>query len=128
MTTAGAGVADGVTEISLAELRGQGVVRVRGPRTEVLVVLVNGEIKAYHGVCPHLGGPLVDGEIHGDRIVCPWHRYEWSLATAKCLTIPGKIWERVEGYTRPTSPYSRNLIPVRFEVTEHSVRLKIPQS
>jgi nitrite reductase/ring-hydroxylating ferredoxin subunit len=121
-------VADDVIEISLAELRRLGVVRVSRPRVEALVVLVGGEIKAYSGVCPHLGGPLVDGEIRGDRIICPWHRYEWSLTTRKCFTVPGRIWDGVEGYTRPTSPYSRHLAPLSFELTEHSVRLKLPPS
>ena len=120
------GVADDVTEVSLAELRRHKVVRVSAARAEALVVLIDGEIKAYNGVCPHLGGPLLEAQIRGDRITCPWHRYEWSLTTRKCFTVPGRIWDGVEGYTRPTSPYSCELMPLSFEVTEQSVRLKLP--
>jgi len=115
-------------EIPLAELRRRGVVRVPGPGTGALVVLIDGEIKAYSGVCPHLGGPLLEADIRGDRIICPWHRYEWSLTTGTCFTVPGQIWDGVEGYTRPTSPYSRDLRTVSFELTEHSVRLKLPSA
>ncbi len=119
-------VAGDVTEVSLAELRRRKVVRVSAGHAEALVVLIDGQVKAYDGVCPHLGGPLLEAEIHGDRITCPWHRYEWSLSTRKCFTVPGKIWDGVEGYTRPNSPYSCDLVPLRVEVTEHSVRLKLP--
>ena len=121
-------MADDVIEVSLAELRSRGVVRVSRPPAEALLVVVGGEIRAYNGICPHLGGPLLEGEIRGDRIVCPWHRYEWSLASGKCFTVPGQIWEGVEGYERPTAPFSRNLTPLRFELTADSVRLKLPRS
>lgn len=114
-----------VIDIPLEELRRLRVVRVSRPSGEALVVLIDDQIKVYDGVCPHLGGPLLEGEIRGDRITCPWHRYEWSLVTGKCFTVPGKIWDGVEGYTRPTAPYSCPLVPVRFEVTEGSVRLTL---
>ena len=80
--------------------------RVSGPQGEALVVLVDGEVNVYSGVCPHLGGPLLEAEIRGDRVVCPWHQYEWSLRSGKCFTIPGRNWDGVEGYQRPTVPYS----------------------
>ena len=121
-------MADEVTEISLAELRRCGVVRVSGPRAEALVMLIDGEVKAYSGVCPHLGGPLLEAEILGDRIRCPWHHYEWSLRSGKCFTVPGRNWDGVQGYTRPTNPYSGTLRAISFELTDHSVRLQLRTS
>ena len=118
-------MADSVTEISLAELRQRGVVRVSGPQGEALVVLVDGEVMAYSGVCPHLGGPLLEGAIRDDRVICPWHQYEWDLRSGKCHTIPGRNWEGVEGYTRPTVPYSGRLTRVACELTGDSVRLTL---
>ena len=82
-------MADSVTEISLAELRQRGVVRISGPQGEALVVLVDGEVMAYSGVCPHLGGPLLEGTIRNDRVICPWHQYEWDLRSGKFVSLEG---------------------------------------
>ena len=37
---------------------------------------VGGELSALDGICPHAGGPLGQGNIDGDKLVCPWH--EWA--------------------------------------------------
>jgi len=113
-----------VTEIPLAELRRRGIVRIADACGEVLVALVDGAVKAYDGVCPHLGGPLLDATIRGERITCPWHGYEWSLRSGECFTVPGRNWDGVEGHRRQTTPYSGRLTPICFELTEQSVRLK----
>ena len=34
--------------------------------------------------CPHRGGPLVQGLIRGDTIVCPWHWYAYDVTTGAC--------------------------------------------
>ncbi|MFA6956614.1 MAG: Rieske 2Fe-2S domain-containing protein [Thermoanaerobaculia bacterium] len=31
--------------------------------------------------CPHRGGPLSEGDILGDEIVCPWHLWSFRLDT-----------------------------------------------
>lgn len=45
--------------------------------TEVLVVKVDGEHYAYHGICPHQSFALVDGELEGTTLTCRAH--EWSF-------------------------------------------------
>lgn len=45
--------------------------------TEVLVVKVDGEHYAYHGVCPHQSFSLVDGDLEGTRLTCRAH--EWAF-------------------------------------------------
>lgn len=60
---------------------------------------LNGEIHALYGVCPHAGGPLGQGAIEGDHIVCPWHAWEYDCRTGvndsdpdvKVDTFPVKI-------------------------------------
>ncbi|MEY9213243.1 nitrite reductase/ring-hydroxylating ferredoxin subunit/uncharacterized membrane protein [Thermobifida halotolerans] len=37
------------------------------------VVRTSGQVRALVGFCNHLGGPLYEGEIDGDCLVCPWH-------------------------------------------------------
>lgn len=34
--------------------------------------------------CPHRGGPLGEGDIIGDEIVCPWHLWSFDIATGVC--------------------------------------------
>src|SRR3974390_630850 len=46
---------------------------------------VNGEVHALDGICPHAGGPLGQGALHGDVIVCPWHAWEYNCRTGVCV-------------------------------------------
>ena len=34
--------------------------------------------------CPHEEGPLAEGWLEGDVVVCPWHGYDFDLATGRC--------------------------------------------
>lgn len=37
-----------------------------------------GELHAMDGICPHAGGPLGQGALHGTTLVCPWHAWEYD--------------------------------------------------
>jgi len=39
---------------------------------------------ASDNTCPHRGGPLGEGDIIGDEIVCPWHLWGFNLYTGVC--------------------------------------------
>ena len=41
----------------------------------------DGELHALDGVCPHAGGPLGQGALHGTTLVCPWHAWEYECRT-----------------------------------------------
>ena len=41
-----------------------------------------GEIHALDGICPHAGGPLGQGALHGTTLVCPWHAWEFDRLNA----------------------------------------------
>jgi len=39
---------------------------------------MNGTICALEGICPHAGGPLGQGALHGQMLVCPFHAWEFD--------------------------------------------------
>jgi nitrite reductase (NADH) small subunit len=55
------------------------VFRLRGPDGEPLV-------RAVSAVCPHLGGPIADGQTDGGKVVCPLHLHTYDLADGAGLT------------------------------------------
>ena len=44
---------------------------------------VDGVISAIDGICPHQGGPLADGPLHGTMVSCPWHGWEFDVRTGR---------------------------------------------
>lgn len=54
----------------------------------ICVANVNGTISAMDNICGHLGGPLGQGMIEGDKIVCPWHGWQWDLKTGEAAHNP----------------------------------------
>ncbi len=57
------------------------------------------EIYAIEDHCPHRGGPLSQGIVHGAAVTCPLHNWVFSLETGKALgadegsvkTIPVRV-------------------------------------
>ena len=50
----------------------------------------NGQICVAEAVCPHLGadlGPPAGGRLHDDRLICPFHGYEFDV-TGQCVATP----------------------------------------
>jgi 3-phenylpropionate/trans-cinnamate dioxygenase ferredoxin subunit len=82
------------------------IVTVQG--RELGIFNVDGRLHAVRNVCPDQSGPLcqgevfgrIDGEVTEDRrirevlhtarpvIACPWHAWEYDLATGECLWNP----------------------------------------
>ena len=49
----------------------------------VCVANVGGTFSAMDNVCLHRGGPLGQGIIVGDKVVCPWHGWMWNPKTGE---------------------------------------------
>ena len=76
------------------------------------VLNVNGALYALRNLCPHQGAPLCIGRIKGttlpgrpyeyvygrdDEIIqCPWHGWEFEIATGRSVFNPHKV--RVRSY------------------------------
>jgi nitrite reductase/ring-hydroxylating ferredoxin subunit len=43
-----------------------------------------GRFHATSSLCPHEDGPLAEGWIEGDAVVCPWHGFDFDLGTGRC--------------------------------------------
>ena len=63
---------------------------------EVAVFRVAGEVYAIDNACPHLGGPLVEGELKGKLLTCPWHAWSFDLQTNKCTLNPAATLKSFE--------------------------------
>jgi nitrite reductase (NADH) small subunit len=70
---------------------------------------VNGELSALDNRCPHRGGPLGQGWLEGESVVCPWHSWTFNLKTGEA-EFP--VHERVA------------VIPVRVEGEDVLVQLE----
>lgn len=55
---------------------------------KVAIVNVNGEYYAVGGTCTHEDGPLGEGYVEGEILMCPWHGGEFDVRTGKALRPP----------------------------------------
>src|SRR5262249_48159782 len=65
-------------------------------RTRIALSYANGQFGAVSGVCNHVAGPLGEGHLEGDFVVCPWHHYKFHRVTG--IGEPGFEDDIVPGY------------------------------
>jgi len=65
-------------------------------RLKVVVTWVGGEFGVLSGVCNHAGGPLAEGRMDGEYLVCPWHHWKYHCRTG--LGEPGFEADAVPRY------------------------------
>ena len=71
------------SELAEGELR---VVSCNGRR--LALSNIDGQLYAIDDVCTHDGGPLGEGTLRGDRVICPRHGAAFDARTGKVLTLP----------------------------------------
>lgn len=85
-------------EIGLAdELCRKPLQQITIGRAKIALSCVNGEFSAINGVCNHVGGPLGDGRLDGEYVVCPWHNWKFHCKTG--LGEPGYEEDAVPAYS-----------------------------
>ncbi len=52
-------------------------------KKKIAVSYKNGKFGVVLGTCLHAGGPLGQGQLKGDYIVCPWHQWTYHRITGK---------------------------------------------
>lgn len=65
--------------------------RVDAGGVPVMVVRHRGAVRALSATCVHAGGPLDEGEIVGDCVVCPWHSSHFRLSDGAALRGPAAL-------------------------------------
>jgi nitrite reductase/ring-hydroxylating ferredoxin subunit/multimeric flavodoxin WrbA len=72
------------TDVGLAEtLAHRPIQQIAIGRTLIALVFKDGEFSAISGVCNHVGGPLGQGRLEGDYVVCPWHAWKFHRRTGE---------------------------------------------
>lgn len=71
-----------------AELAEGSLRRVRAGDALVALARKNGAVYALAERCAHLGGPLAEGTLERDTIVCPWHNSRFQLADGSIVNGP----------------------------------------
>ncbi len=61
-------------------------------RQDLAIIHRGGTYYALDGVCTHEGGPLGEGTLDGDELVCPWHEGRYNVATGEAN--PDTDWVR----------------------------------
>ncbi len=87
-------------------------------RHQVAVFVHEGRVRAISNICNHKGGPLCEGRVRGEFVMCPWHGWEYSVVTGKgpagyeAETVPVfDIEERADGIYVATPPIvKRNVV------------------
>ncbi|MDA1093614.1 MAG: Rieske (2Fe-2S) protein [Acidobacteria bacterium] len=72
------------TDVGDAEqLRRMSLPQVMLGRTQIALVYKDGVFSAISGACNHVGGPLAEGRLDGDYVVCPWHYWKFHCRTGE---------------------------------------------
>lgn len=66
---------------SLAALPPGSVMQVEVGAETLAVCNSGGDVHVLEGICPHAGGPLGQGALHGTTLVCPWHAWEYDCVS-----------------------------------------------
>jgi nitrite reductase/ring-hydroxylating ferredoxin subunit/uncharacterized membrane protein len=68
--------------------------RVVADGVTVVLVRRGDKIFGLRDTCTHLGGPLSEGKLDGDSIICPWHGSRFCLEDGRVLDGPAVFPER----------------------------------
>jgi multimeric flavodoxin WrbA/nitrite reductase/ring-hydroxylating ferredoxin subunit len=65
------------------ELKRRALSQITEGRVRLALSCVDGKFGAISGVCNHTGGPLGEGRLAGEYIVCPWHNWKYHRETGE---------------------------------------------
>jgi len=69
---------------STESLQNPSLREIKVGETRIALSYLNGEFGAIGGNCAHVGGPLGEGKLQGEEVVCPWHYFKFNRKTGAC--------------------------------------------
>ncbi len=57
------------------------VTEVEAGGTQVCLANIGGTLHAMDNLCPHRQGPLGQGWVEGQAVICPWHAWAFDVHT-----------------------------------------------
>jgi nitrite reductase/ring-hydroxylating ferredoxin subunit len=66
---------------SVEELKRKPLWEISSGMTSLALTYKDDAFAAISGVCNHVGGPLGEGTLEGDYVVCPWHYWKFHRRT-----------------------------------------------
>jgi nitrite reductase/ring-hydroxylating ferredoxin subunit len=76
-------VGDFVRAMAAADLAPGQCAEVTVAGTPVAIYNVDGTFYATSNICLHRGGPLGQGLLEGEAVMCPWHAWSWNVKTGE---------------------------------------------
>ena len=76
-------MADYIKVASVDQLPPEQAILVEPNGKRIAVFQSGGEYFALDDACTHIGGPLHEGQLMGQCVVCPWHGAQFQLATGQ---------------------------------------------
>jgi NADPH-dependent 2,4-dienoyl-CoA reductase/sulfur reductase-like enzyme/nitrite reductase/ring-hydroxylating ferredoxin subunit len=55
---------------------------------QIILVRRGDSVLAMDGTCPHAGGPLAEGVLDGDRVICLWHKAAFCIRDGHVVDPP----------------------------------------
>jgi len=80
---------------------------------QIALFKLHGRIYALDNACPHMGGPLGEGEIEGDVVTCPWHGWQFDIKNGTNINDLGDNATSLKISVRDGSVYLDEL-PLNF--------------
>lgn len=77
-----------VKVIAVSELAPGGAMEASVAGRPVALFNVDGRFYAIGNTCIHRGGPLGQGSLDGQNVMCPWHAWSYDVTTGVSTANP----------------------------------------
>ncbi len=72
----------------LAELPEERLTALELDGQKLLIWRAGAAVTCFHNACAHLGMAIDGGAVDNGILTCPWHGFQYDLASGECLTAP----------------------------------------
>lgn len=71
---------------------------VRVAEVDLVVVRHDDRVSVLEGRCPHRAGKLVGGRIDGERLICPFHGWDFHCGSGVSAGVEGESIHRFDAW------------------------------